>query len=368
MAQADLAGVEERRYRVEFEEETLVAAGEGVLESLAPALAGGDAVVIHDPSEAVAKAAAGLAEALESSGVKVLGLRACGGEGCKSVEWVVETWGWLAERGASRATTVFVLGGGALLDSAGFAAATFMRGLPTVLVPTTTLAAFDAAAGGKTAVNLGGKNVVGAFHNPKAILVEPSLLIGLPERPFRSGFAEAVKHALLAGREGMDLLDALAGRALMRDPGALARLALWSLDFKMSVVVRDPRERGLRRILNLGHTVGHVVEAASGYELTHGEAVSIGLATELRLSVEEEGLDSSVVEWAVGMLESLGLPTRPPAGVAERALREAPRLLLLDKKRVGRSIVMPLLREPGRPVLREVPLERLLGLMEAEWR
>lgn len=365
MAQANLAG--ERLYRVTVEEDTIVAAGEGVLRSVAPRFASGEAVIFHEPVNAVESKARELAVALESAGVRVLGFRRCGGEACKSVEWVLETWEWLVGVGASRGVTVFVLGGGALLDSAGFAAATYMRGLPTVLAPTTTLAAFDAAAGGKTAVNLGGKNVIGAFHNPRAILVEPSLLAGLPERPFKSGFAEAVKHALLAGREAMNLIEFLAPEAAERRLESLARLALWSLDFKMSVVARDPRESGLRRILNLGHTVGHVVEAASGYRLTHGEAVSIGLAAELRLSEEEAGLDPGVAVWTAKVLRGLGLPLEPPGDVASTALMEARRLLALDKKRLGDSIVMPLLEEPGKPVLRRVSIDRIVALMEVLW-
>jgi len=366
MAQADLEGFR-RSYKLVIEEETLLAAGDGAAESLAPTLASRDAVLIHEPVEGVRRFAEGLSDALAGAGVRVLGRRECGGERCKSVEWVVDTWRWLAAAGAARSTTAFIVGGGALLDAGGFAAATFMRGLPTVLVPTTTLAAFDAAVGGKTAANLEGKNVVGAFHNPRAVIVEPRLLAGLPERAFRSGFAEAVKHSLLSGWEGMEFLEAVAPPALERDYEALARLALWSLDYKMSVVARDPRERGLRRILNLGHTVGHVVEAASGYTLTHGEAVSIGLAAELMLSVEEAGLPPSAASRAVAMLKRLGLPVEPPGHVARRALAEARRLLMLDKKRVGGSIVVPLLEEPGRPVLREVSIDRLVRLMEVAW-
>ncbi len=367
MAQANIGNVTSKKYRITCEEETIIAAGEGVLSSPPPGLISSDAIVIHEPVDQVAEAAKHLASSIEEAGFRVLGLRSCGGESCKSIEWIVDTWRWLAQANASRATTVFILGGGALLDAAGFAAATFMRGLPTVLVPTTTLSAFDAAVGGKTAVNLEGKNVVGAFHNPRAVLVEPRLLASLPERPFKSGFAEAVKHSLLSGWSDMKFLESVIGGALARSPESLSQLALWSLGFKMSIVVKDPREGGLRRILNLGHTIGHVVEAASRYSLTHGEAVAAGLIAELMLAEEETGLDSSVTRWTANTIDSIGLPRSPPEKVIPSILANARRLLLLDKKRVGETIVMPLLREPGDVVLARVSIGRILSLIEVAW-
>lgn len=329
-------------------------------EPIAAAEAGREAFIFHEPT--LMGRTSRLVEVLKRKGVRVLGSLGCGGEACKSIEWAIGAWRALVEAKATRETTIIIIGGGALSDAAGFVASTFMRGLRTVLVPTTTLSMFDAAVGGKTAVNLNGKNVVGSFHQPSAVIVDPSFVLALPERSYKDGFAELVKHSLLAGGEGLALVEVLGPKAASRDPGALLELAVWSLLFKMSVVVRDPREAGLRRILNLGHTIGHALEAASGYSLTHGEAVAIGLVAELELSSEITGLDPKVLSWTRVVLRRFGLPIKPPRDLD---LNRAAKLVLFDKKRVNDKIRMPLLRKPGDVYIDEVPVSLIIKMISS---
>lgn len=356
MAQATLVS----KFTIHTEDAIKIYAAPKGFEPVATAEAGREAFIFHEP--ALAGRASRLVEALKRRGVRILGSLECGGEACKSVEWAIKAWRALLEAKASRGTTVIIIGGGALSDAAGFVASTFMRGLKTILVPSTTLSMFDAAVGGKTAVNLNGKNVVGTFHHPSTVIVDPSLALALPERSYKDGFAELVKHSLLAGGEGIALVEVLGPKAANRDPGALLELAVWSLLFKMSVVARDPRESGLRRILNLGHTVGHALEAASGYSLTHGEAVAIGLVAELELSSRIAGLDPKILSWTRMVLRRFGLPIEPPGGID---LGRAAKLVLLDKKRVNDKILMPLLRRPGDVYIDEVPVDLVIKIISS---
>ena len=186
------------------------------------------------------------------------------------------------------------VGGGALTDVAGFAAATFRRGLPWIAVPTTLVGQVDAAIGGKTAIDVAAKNDVGAFHLPEAVIADPMVLTTLPPREWAAGFAEVVKTALLAGGRLWELVRAW--QPGMGEADERTELVRLTAAYKARVVGEDPTEQGVRAVLNLGHTIGHGVEAASGYgELLHGEAVAIGLLAALRLSVELRGLDEAVL-------------------------------------------------------------------------
>ncbi len=254
--------------------------------------------------------------------------------------------------GATRGSLVVALGGGAVTDAAGFLAATFMRGVPWVAVPTTLLAMVDAAIGGKTAVNLPvAKNAVGAFHPPEAVLADPEALSTLPRRELASGKGEVMKYAALEPR----LLDSVAEKARGDDldPAVIAACARMKVD----VVEADPIEKGPRRLLNLGHTFGHGVEAAGRFSrYAHGEAVAVGMAFAFRLAVRL----GRIGEWAPSLVEShlaaMGLPTRVPPGVA----RAAARLMAFDKKRSERGLlwVLPREAEPGRWAVEwDVPAE-----------
>lgn len=244
----------------------------------------------------------------------------------------------LLAAGATRRTLVVALGGGAVSDAAGFAAATFMRGVPWVAVPTTLLSMVDAAIGGKTGVNLPAmKNAVGAFHPPRAVLADTAALETLPAREVRSGLGEVAKYALLQ--------PALLGRVAalgprLPEPDLVAACARMKVD----VVAQDPIEKGPRKLLNLGHTFGHGVEAAGKFSrYTHGESVSIGMAFAFRLAARLGRLGPLAVAEAEDALAALGLPVRLPPALAKRALA----LMATDKKRTAAGLRWVLPRAEG---------------------
>jgi 3-dehydroquinate synthase len=236
----------------------------------------------------------------------------------------------LLERGFGRDSGIIALGGGVTGDLAGFVAATYMRGLPYVQVPTTLLAMLDASVGGKTGVDTAkGKNLVGSFHPPAAVIADPLALGSLPERDYRAGLAEAVKHGLIADRDYFEWMETHASELTRRDPGALTRLIRRSVEIKAEVVSHDERESGRRAILNAGHTVAHALEQVSNYRLPHGEAVAVGLVLECELA-EQLGLAGSGLRQRVSqLLTGLGLPDRVPTGIDPAALL---RSMLGDKK------------------------------------
>ena len=215
----------------------------------------------------------------------------------------------LLEQGHGRDTGLIALGGGVTGDLVGFVAATYMRGLPYIQVPTTLLAMLDASVGGKTGVDTTyGKNLIGAFHPPAAVVADPLVLKTLPERAYRAGLAEAVKHGLIADAAYFAWMEKQADALAQREPTALTRLIWRSVEIKAEVVSGDERESGRRAILNAGHTVAHALEQTSNYELPHGEAVALGLVVECRLAEQlglaPEGLGQRVA----GLLARLGLP------------------------------------------------------------
>jgi 3-dehydroquinate synthase len=217
----------------------------------------------------------------------------------------------LLERQFGRDSGLVALGGGVTGDLTGFVAATYMRGLPYIQVPTTLLAMLDASVGGKTGVDTPhGKNLIGAFHPPAAVLADPLTLNPLPEREYRSGLAEAVKHGLIADQAYFEWMESEAVALTRRDPGAVTHLIRRSIEIKAEIVSGDERESGRRAILNAGHTVGHALEQVSGYRLPHGEAVALGLVVESelaeRLGIAPSGLRGRVA----GLLGRLGLPQR----------------------------------------------------------
>ena len=227
-----------------------------------------------------------LTDALAADGRGVEALAVPAGEGSKSLRQYGEVADWALARGIDRQTPVLALGGGVVGDLAGFAAATLLRGLPLVHLPTTTISQVDSAIGGKTGVNTpAGKNLLGAFYAPRVVLADPATLATLPDRDFRSGLAEAVKHALIRDADLAARIDrqwdALAGR----DPETVAELVRDAAAIKAAVVEADEREAGDRALLNFGHTFGHALEHQAGYgTLTHGEAVAIGMRAALHLS------------------------------------------------------------------------------------
>ena len=248
----------------------------------------------------------------------------------------------LMKCGATRRSLVVALGGGAVTDAAGFLAATFMRGIPWVAVPTTLLAMVDAAIGGKTAVNLPeAKNAVGAFHPPESVLADPAALETLPPRELASGKGEVLKYGALEPELLPLFAEACAAKRL--DASVIATCARMKVD----VVEADPTERGPRKLLNLGHTFGHGVEAAGRFSLyTHGEAVAVGLAFAFRLARKLGRVGDDPVRAVEAALERASLPIRVPGAIARRAAK----LMAFDKKRTeaGLRWVLPRAEEGGR--------------------
>jgi 3-dehydroquinate synthase len=300
-------------YAVRVERGLLARAG-----ALVRPFARGGAVALVTDRTVARLYAARVERSLRRAGLRVERAAFAPGERSKTPETVRALADRWARAGLGRDALVLALGGGVVSDVAGFAAATYGRGVPWVAMPTTLLAQADAAIGGKVGVNLAaGKNLLGAFHHPRAVLADPDALATLPLRAFRSGLAEVVKMALIRRPRMLRRLRALAlegrgGRAgLGRAIAALPPLVRECASAKAWYVERDERDLGLRRELNFGHTVGHALEASEGYRAyQHGEAVAIGMAAALRMSVLHAGLDPADAQEAEGLIARLGLPTR----------------------------------------------------------
>ncbi|HEX6263430.1 MAG TPA: 3-dehydroquinate synthase [Actinomycetota bacterium] len=278
------------------------------------------------------------------------------GEEAKTLRTAEALWEHLATQGAHRADPVMALGGGSTGDVAGFVAATYMRGVPFVQLPTTLTAQVDAAIGGKVGVNLPrGKNLVGAFHQPAAVLADVSTLATLPEEEFRSGLGEAAKYGLAVDPWVLDVLERRHGAVLARDPGALADLVAACVRAKASVVEADERDTGARSVLNYGHTLAHALERLEGYgRVSHGEAVAMGMAFAARLSVTLGIGSEDLPARHRRVLASLGLPKSFPELDPDEVLEA----MHLDKK-YRQGIRFVLLEEVGRPRLVEVRPEAI---------
>jgi len=286
------------------------------------------------------RAARTVVEHLEGAGVRSPLRVLPDGEAAKTSEVAADVWSWLAEERIGRADTLVGVGGGALSDVAGFVAATFLRGIEAVTVTTTLVGAVDAAIGGKTALNLGGKNLVGVFRHPTRIVIDLSILETLPEPLIREGAAEALK----TGMVGDPALVGLYERdGLLADLGEVVRR---SVAVKAGIVNRDPTEQGERAHLNYGHTIGHAVERAAG--MPHGWAVAVGMVAAARASHRLLGFEDEERQRAI--LERLGLPTAAPPVRAS----EVRYLVELDKKRDAAGIRMVLLEAVGAPRVRHV--------------
>ena len=253
---------------------------------------------------------------LEAAGFSVTVIEVPEGETAKTLAVAEQCWDRLLTAGLDRSSTVLGLGGGAVGDLAGFVAATYMRGLNFVTLPTTILAQVDASVGGKTAIDHPkAKNLIGAFHQPRLVVVDPAVVRTLPEREFRSGLAEIVKHGIVLERAYFDEVERDAGRLLGRELAVLERIIAGSCRLKAAVIERDPEEKSdLRFALNYGHTIGHALEAASGFtRWTHGEAVALGIVAEARLARRLKLADDATVEPQERLLAALGLPVRTGA-------------------------------------------------------
>ncbi len=303
-----------------------------------------------------------VAAALRDGGWRPTVVEVPDGEASKSLEVFGEVCDAFADAGLDRGSTVFALGGGVVGDLAGFAAATYMRGIDLVHVPTSLLAQVDSSIGGKTAIDIGaGKNLVGAFHQPRAVFTDIDVLSTLPDAEIRSGLGEIIKHACCFDAEMFAFLSERPHVFAEDDRAAREYLVARNCQIKAEVVAADPLEQGVRAVLNYGHTVGHALErGAREWGLRHGEVVAAGIVAESRLAVELGVSDDETAARQERVIAAMGLPTSVSGVDVERA-REA---LLRDKKIVNGRLRMPLVPEIGRYVIVErVDIETVADAM-----
>jgi len=307
--------------------------GRGALAEVGPELAQrrvGRRVALFSDSDIMARHGQAVVESLRSSGFDISEILLPRGEQAKTLDVARQGWDRLLDAGCDRTSTVVALGGGAVGDLAGFVAATYMRGISFVQVPTTLLAQVDASIGGKTAIDHPrAKNLIGAFHQPRFVLVDPAVLVTLPEAEFRSGLAEVIKHGIVLDADYFADLEQCLPALLRRDLATLERVVGGSCRLKARVVERDEQEAELRHVLNYGHTIGHALEAVTGYgRFTHGEAVSLGIVAEARVAARLGIAKAETTERQVRLLRAAGLPVSG-LGVAPTIIIEA---LGRDKK------------------------------------
>jgi 3-dehydroquinate synthase len=299
--------------------------------------------------------------ALKAAGFSPAVLSVGAGEGSKSMECAAELCRQMIRAGLDRRSFVVALGGGVVGDLAGFCAGIFQRGIPLIQVPTTVVAHVDSSVGGKTGVNAPeGKNLIGVFHQPALVVADTALLRSLPLREWNEGFAEVIKHAAIRDADLLDAAERLCGP---EDPD-LPELIARNVAIKAAIVMADERETtGERALLNFGHTVGHAIEAAGGYgRFLHGEAISIGLAAALRLSVEHAGLTPEEAERVLAAVRKFSLPVELSA---EIATGDVMTFMERDKKFAGGKIRFVLLRRLGEAfVCSDLTREQVEGAVE----
>ena len=273
-----------------------------------------------------------LTKSFSKAGRKIEILQTPDGERSKKLSQVEKLAASLIKRGADRRSVILALGGGVVGDVAGFLASVFMRGVPVVQIPTTLLAQVDSAIGGKTGVNLAsGKNLIGTFHQPLAVLVDPDVLATLPEREYRSGLFEAMKYGVIRNPAIFEFMESNRDSLLARDSAVLESLITACIWVKAEVVSADERESGERRILNFGHTLGHALEAETGYKkLLHGEAVGWGMIAAALIGYVMDWTDALTAQRIIAMVLAYG-----PLPKFKAQSRQILKRLLADKKTVG---------------------------------
>jgi 3-dehydroquinate synthase len=338
-----------------LEVRTRVAVGAGARHKLSSTLAqigAGKRVLVLCQASTAVHWLRDVLDDLPGEDFKVTTLEVPDGEACKSTDWLLRIWEHLQERGFDRHDTIVALGGGSVSDLAGFAASTYLRGLNLVIVPTSLLAQVDAAIGGKTAVNLpAGKNLAGTYFFPKAVLADQEMLSTVPRKQVMSAIGEILKYAMIEETVAknsdyemgptplIDVLEKIIKDGFeIEDPG-ISGLITSCIKMKLYIVARDPREANLRRILNLGHTVGHALEKVGDFKLSHGEAVGIGLVQTTKLAVSQKRIEKAAVERVKEILIRAELPHELPKGINKEELVST---MAHDKKRHGENIKLVL--------------------------
>lgn len=341
MEQTITVGLGERSYAISI--------GKGVLERIGKALQSADIAkryaVISDDRVA-ALYGQRLLDVLRQANITAELLIFPHGEASKHLATIGALASQLADRGFDRGDGLIALGGGVTGDITGFLASIYMRGIPFVQVPTSLLAQVDSSVGGKTGVDLPeGKNLIGTFYQPRAVFIDTDVLHTLPHYEFLGGMAEVIKYGVSIDAEFFTWLSENRAAILALDPSAIVPMIRRCCEMKAAVVEQDEREGGLRRILNFGHTIGHAVEAASGYQLIHGFAVAIGMRAVADLAVRGGIAEPSVTEKIVRLLEAYNLPIAIPPGQDRATLR---RYLNTDKKTRGGRVFFVLPERIGK--------------------
>jgi 3-dehydroquinate synthase len=290
---------------------------------------------------------------LREAGIEAFASALPPGDSSKNLASAGKAYGWLAEHRAERRDTIVALGGGMTCDLAGFVAATYLRGMPVVQVPTSLLGMVDASIGGKTGVNhAGAKNIVGAFYQPRAVVADVSALTTLPRRELVEGLGEVIKHAFIRDPAMLETLEQELEALLSLKPELTTDVVRRNVEIKAEIVGQDERETGgVRELLNYGHTLGHAFEAAGDYSLLfHGEAVAAGMMAAARIGASMGVTPDSLVERQEKLLARAGLPVRPPAALSRDRIRDA---LSLDKKVVSGTQRWVLLEDVGRTIVRD---------------
>jgi 3-dehydroquinate synthase len=316
--------LKDHAYTVHVGSGLLVTAGQ-FIRQVAPAR---KALVLTD--EHVARIALpALQASLVAAGYQVVVATVAAGEHGKTLEGLLPAFDAFLSTGIDRRTPVVALGGGIVGDMAGFLAASLLRGVPFVQVPTTLLAMVDASVGGKTGVNHRvGKNLIGAFHHPHVVLADVETLKTLPQRELRAGLAECIKHDVIRDAAGFAELETSIDHIIGLDAGRLSNLVAHNVRIKSAIVMADPMEHGERAYLNLGHTFGHAIETTTGYTFLHGEAVGLGLIAAARLAEKLELLDAPSRQRIEALVGRAGLPTVAPGLAVDRVIES----MFHDKK------------------------------------
>ena len=285
------------------------------------------------------------------------------GEAAKSIQTCLEVVEKLIQAGADRTSALIALGGGVVGDITGFIASTYMRGIPYIQIPTTLLSQVDSSIGGKTAIDLPtGKNLMGSFHQPKAVFIDLSFLQTLPEREFKSGLAEILKCGIIDDPALFAALESGAVEIARRDVDFLEKIIARTCQIKKGMVEMDETDKGMRRYLNFGHTIGHALEAESEYSLSHGESVSVGMIAAALLSERLNYLPASEQERIAATVETLGLPHRVPDNSSTEGILSR---LKVDKKKSGEKVNFVLLKRLGMPFINGgVPRDLIRNVIE----
>jgi 3-dehydroquinate synthase len=304
-------------------------------------------------------------QSLREVGYDVQSLALSSGEDRKNLDTVRRLYDVMVQHKLERRSPVIALGGGVAGDTVGFAAATYLRGVPFVQCPTTLLAMVDASVGGKVGVNLPqGKNLIGAFHQPVLVAIDTATLRTLPTRELRCGLAECVKHGVIRAPDRFAWLEQHLDAVLALDPATLDELVQWNVSIKAQVVMADEKEQGERAHLNFGHTFAHAIEALSGYgHYHHGEAVALGMVAATRLAANAGRCPPAVPDRLMKLLDRIGLPTRADDLPPTDQLLDS---MTLDKKVAGGKVRLILPRDFGQvEIVSDTPLTAIAGAWDS---